>query len=166
MDLARIKSEMVTAWRVVLQARIATANQGLSAARSGTRVDGAHRPSNRGERGAVTAQGYLALGLGQRLVALKADLANLDEMGEAPRQAVAVGALIRLQIDEGAPQFVAILPGGDATVVPVAGFVGASHQIRVLSMRSPLIAAIAGFEPGESGDTRDGERTITVLDIV
>ena len=61
------KAALVAAWRAELEDRAAALRSSQAAAGAGTRVDGTHRPANRGERAAVTAQGYLAHGLGQRL---------------------------------------------------------------------------------------------------
>ena len=49
-------------WRAELQRRRALHAARQAEARAGTRVDGDHRPENRGERAAVTTQGYLAIG--------------------------------------------------------------------------------------------------------
>ena len=69
------KATLIDAWKAHLQEGRAVLLAGQTAARAGTRVDGSHRPENRGERAAVTSQGYLAQGLAQRLEALDADLA-------------------------------------------------------------------------------------------
>ena len=66
-----MKATLVTAWERILQDRLQSLSSSQDAARSGTRVDGEHRPSNRGERAAVTSQGYLAHGLGARAMAIR-----------------------------------------------------------------------------------------------
>ena len=86
------KAAIVEAWRSLLTARLHTHEVSKDAARSGTRVDGEHRPSNRGERAAVTTQGYLAHAFGERSLALQTSLEQLDEMGVGPRDEVVIGA--------------------------------------------------------------------------
>ena len=98
-----MKAEIVSAWHQILSERLRALESSQSAARSGTRVDGEHRPSNRGERAAVTSQGYLAHGLGERAVALRENLENLEDMGTGARTEVVVGALITLSFEEEAP---------------------------------------------------------------
>jgi hypothetical protein len=89
-----IKSAVLAAWREVLSKRLSNLESNRTAAQSGTRVDGEHRPSNRGERAAVTSQGYLALGLAERAVAIQANIESLENMGDGPRKDVAIGALL------------------------------------------------------------------------
>ena len=74
------KEAIVAAWRSLLSDRLLTHESSKDAARSGTRVDGEHRPSNRGERAAVTTQGYLAHAFGERSLALQSSLEQLDAM--------------------------------------------------------------------------------------
>jgi len=143
-----VKAAIIDAWRLELEARLAAATAGQKTAQSGTRVDGSHRPANRGERGAVTAQGYLALGLGQRAQALAEHLRLLDEVGTEPREAVVVGALVRLQIDDAPPKRVAILPGGDATWLDTGPNQG-SHSVQLLSASSPLVRQLSGCASGD-----------------
>ena len=97
------KGAIVTAWRALLSARLHTHEASKDAARSGTRVDGEHRPSNRGERAAVTTQGYLAHAFGERSLALQTSWSNSRRWGR-PRDEVVIGAVLTLEIDEGAPQ--------------------------------------------------------------
>ena len=90
------KGAIVTAWRALLSARLHTHEASKDAARSGTRVDGEHRPSNRGERAAVTTQGYLAHAFGERSLALQTSLEQLEAMGLGPRDEVVIGAVLTL----------------------------------------------------------------------
>ena len=135
------KGAIVTAWRALLSARLHTHEASKDAARSGTRVDGEHRPSNRGERAAVTTQGYLAHAFGERSLALQTSLEQLEAMGLGPRDEVVIGAVLTLEIDEGAPQIIALLPGGDATVLDIDG-----QKVTILSAASPLARQLRDAE--------------------
>lgn len=137
------KSELIAAWKQVLEERLARAERGQAEATAGTRVDGSHRPANRGERGAVTAQGYLAHGLGQRALELAEALRILDEVGSEPRERVVVGALVELAEDD-QPFWIAVLPGGDASEVALG-----AHSIKILSAQAPLVRALSGREPDD-----------------
>lgn len=134
------KARLIAAWRQQLLARRAVAESQQAAARSGTRVDGTHRPENRGERGAVTTQGYLAQGYAERMAALDEALRILDLVGDAPREVVSVGALVRLDDDR---RFL-LLPGGDATWIA-----DEDARVRVISAAAPIAAAMLGREAGD-----------------
>ena len=149
------KSAVVDAWRAVLTHRLQTLLSSQDDARSGTRVDGEHRPSNRGERAAVTSQGYLAHAFGERAVALQASLDQLEDMGLGPRDEVVVGALLEVELNDGEPQLLAILPGGDATLIHVE-----SRAITVLSAASPLARQLRHAEPGEVLEVDMGPRVV------
>ena len=135
------KAPIISAWRQALSSRLETLQSSQDAARSGTRVDGEHRPSNRGERAAVTSQGYLAHAFGARSVTLKTSLEQLDDMGDGPRDEVVIGAVITIRVDDEAPQTLALLPGGDATVLHVDG-----REVTVLSASSPLATQLRDAE--------------------
>ena len=113
-------------------------------ARAGTRVDGVHRPATRGERAAVTSQGYLALGLGQRVEAIEQHLFVMTRMGDGPRNQVVVGALVGLQDEDEQLEWLALMPGGDATMLSVEG-----TPVRILSAQSPLARTLRDLECGE-----------------
>jgi len=135
------KAAIISAWRTELEGRLETLQASQDAARSGTRVDGEHRPSNRGERAAVTSQGYLAHAFGERSVALQSSLEHLDNMGLGARDEVVIGALISVIIDEGLPQAIILLPGGDATKLECP-----DGQVTVLSASSPLARQLRDAE--------------------
>ena len=139
------KSPIIAAWRHELESRLHTLRASQDAARSGTRVDGEHRPSNRGERAAVTSQGYLAHAFGARSVTLQTSLEQLDDMGEGPRDEVVIGAVITISVDDTPPQTIALLPGGDATTLSVE-----SREIKVLSASSPLARQLRDAEIDET----------------
>jgi transcription elongation GreA/GreB family factor len=152
-----IKSAVLAAWREVLSKRLSNLESNRTAAQSGTRVDGEHRPSNRGERAAVTSQGYLALGLAERAVAIQANIESLENMGDGPRKDVAIGALLTLSLDSGPHQRFAILPGGDATPLKIDG-----QTMTVLSMNSPLAYQLHGSEPGDVLEIEFGPKVVEV----
>lgn len=145
--MAPDKPAVVAAWRVELQRRLEVVLAGQAEATSGTRVDGSHRPANRGERAAVTNQGYLAHAMGLRAEALREALRLLDEVGDGPRDRVVVGALVR--VHDGESAWVAVLPGGDATALEVGGV-----SVRVLSFDAPRVRALAGLGEGDVAELR------------
>jgi hypothetical protein len=130
------KSQWVTAWRTHLSTSLDAAMGGQVAATAGTRVDGDHRPENRGERAAVTTQGYLAHGLAQRVQSLEAALHQLDEMGAGPRDQIVMGAIVALEGDAGG-LCCGFFPGGDGTELTIG-----EETLRVLSFRAPLGRAL------------------------
>jgi transcription elongation GreA/GreB family factor len=134
------KAALVSAFTAELQARLAALSAGGAAAVAGARVDGAHRPENRGERGAVSAQGWLAEGLDRRRAALLADLARLAEVPLDDKAVVGPGALVQTEDEHGETDTFFVLPG--AAGERVGG-------LRLLSPASPLVAALRGRAEGE-----------------
>lgn len=156
------KTDLWTAFRAHLSGRIAALEAEQRAARAGTRVDGTHRPANRGERAAVTSQSYLALGLGQRAAALRDQLELLDRIPPEPRDEVSIGALLTLEGEDGARQTVLLLPGGEGTVLDTP-----EGPVTILSARAPLVRDLLGEPEGaEAIITRGGAETcIEVVSI-
>ena len=152
-----LKAAVIAAWRDILIERLDNLEANRTAAQSGTRVDGEHRPSNRGERAAVTSQGYLALGLGERAVATQAHINSLEDVGTETRDEVAIGALLTLSLDCGPHQRYVVLPGGDATELQVDG-----HSVTVLSTQSPLASQLQYAEPGDVLEVELGPKLIEV----
>ncbi len=151
------KAAVIAAWRGILIERLNNLEANRTAAQSGTRVDGEHRPSNRGERAAVTSQGYLALGLGERAVATQAHIDSLEDIGAESRDEVAIGALLTLSMDCGPHKRFAILPGGDATELEVQG-----QAVTVLSTQSPLAYQLQDAETGDILEIELGSRVIEI----
>lgn len=151
------KAAVIAAWRAILIERLDNLEANRTAAQSGTRVDGEHRPSNRGERAAVTSQGYLALGLGERAVATRAHLDSLEDMGAESRDEVTIGALLTLSQDSGPHQRFIVLPGGDATELQIGG-----HSVTVLSTQSPLAYQLQDAEPGDVLEVELGPKVIEI----
>lgn len=149
-----MKTELIGAWRAQLEARREVAESQQAAARSGTRVDGTHRPENRGERGAVTTQGYLAQGYAERIAELDEALRILELVGTEAREVVSVGALVELDDER---RFL-ILPGGDATWVQ-AGEV----KVRVISSAAPIAVAMLGREEGDEVTLPTGIHELTAV---
>ncbi|MFK7927994.1 MAG: GreA/GreB family elongation factor [Myxococcota bacterium] len=137
------KSALFERHRHALQQRLADLKAASGSARSGTRVDGTHRPSNRGERAAVTSQGYLAHGLGLRAAEVEEALRQLSLVDEGPRTRVSVGAVVTVELEDGTVRRLAVLPGGDGARV---------DQVEVVSLRSPLVAPLVGLEEGDGAE--------------
>lgn len=129
--------------RAALEQTLAGLRAGQQAATAGTRVDGTHRPASRGERAAVTSEGYLAHGLGQRITDLETHLRVLDEVSDEPRETVANGALLTLEDERGRVHRLFVVPGGD----------GAVHDgVRLVSSTSPWVRPFLGARAGELAD--------------
>jgi len=146
-----VKPAVFAAWRRHLQQSIDDLVRVSEAARAGTRVDGSHRPANRGERAAVTTQGYLTHGLGARLAELRAHLDLLDKVDPGPRTRFVMGAIVTL---EGGARY-ALLPGGQGMTVHVD-----SVPTVILSPDAPLARALAGLEAGDEVSWRGRELEI------
>lgn len=116
---------------------------GRNAARAGTRVDGTHRPASRGERAAVSGEGYLAEGLGRRIAELETHLRVLDEVDDGPRATVANGAQIDLEDENGGTHRLFVVPGGQGEAVDGVGLVAPT---------SPWVAPFLGARVGEVAD--------------
>jgi transcription elongation GreA/GreB family factor len=151
------KQRAIDAFRAVQQAALDDLERGQDAAREGTRVDGSHRPVNRGERGAVTSLGYLAAGLAARIAELVGHLTTLSQMDTEPRDQVGPGAIIALAEDDGPPGWYALLPGGLGTRLVVDDV-----EIMVLSPASPLAVSLAGARAGDSREVQRRGRTVVV----
>jgi transcription elongation GreA/GreB family factor len=151
------KAQLIDLWRAVLLGRLEILSSSQQAARSGTRVDGEHRPANRGERAAVTSQGYLAHAFGARTQVLQDHLDNLEDMGDGPRSEVVVGAVITVSLDDGPAQHIAIFPGGDATKLTVDG-----QPVTVLSAQSPMATQLRDTEAGEAVEVELGGELLCV----
>jgi len=105
----------------------------------------------------VTAQGYLAHGLQQRIEGLVEHLRLLDEMGSGPRSEVVVGAWVELLLPSTESRHIAVFPGGDAHIVQLDG----THT-QILSPSSPLLQPLRGLEVGDGAELRGlGEVEIT-----
>ena len=147
--MAVSKSELVERWRLHLEQRLEGLDASQAAARAGTRVDGTHRPENRGERAAVTTQAYLTQGLQHRLESLGETLRLLELMGTGPRTRVVVGAWVELELESGPIRQIAIFPGGDATTLSFDGL-----SVQVLSAGSPVVEGLLGLEAGDGAELR------------
>ncbi len=79
------KRALLAAFEALLSERAVALRETRDAARAGMRVDAGHRPTNRGERAAVTSQGYLAAGLNARLEEFEGALADLSRIDGACR---------------------------------------------------------------------------------
>lgn len=152
------KRELLRLHRGALEEALAGLRAGQSAARAGTRVDGTHRPASRGERAAVTSEGYLAHGLSQRIAAVQEHLRVLDQVSADPRSTVANGALVVVEGERGDVQRLFVVPGGSGTV---------HHGITFVSATSPWVAPFVGQEAGEVADVVVGgeRREVELVDV-
>ncbi|MEM6927429.1 MAG: hypothetical protein AAF602_10890 [Myxococcota bacterium] len=150
---AELKRTLLDRHREALLAARASLEAGTDAARAGTRVDGVHRPASRGERAAVTSEGYLARGLGERLAELAEHLRILGEVDAGPRTLVSNGALVTLRDEHDGEHRLFVVPGGD----------GARHDgVTLVSPTSPWVAPFLGVDEGEVADVVVRARRIEV----
>lgn len=127
-------------------------------AREGTRVDGSHRPATRGERGAVTSQGYLTAGLAARIEELQATLDLMDSVPPTERTRAVTGALVATESEEGAHRHWMILPGADGQTVD-----GPEGPVVVVSPQSPVARALFGLEEGDEAELPTG--TVEIVSV-
>lgn len=139
------------------QARLAELERSRDDATSGTRIDG-DRPANRGERAAVSSQGYLAHGLGQRIQVVRDALELLDRVPDDPRERVAMGALVTVSDEADGVRRLLLLPGGEGLNLP-----SAHGPITVVSPDAPLVRPLLGREAGDEVVVRFGDRRVEVV---
>lgn len=137
------KPALVRALREAVETQLVEAERATSALADGLRVDGDHRPANRGERAAVTSAGYLAKGLGERKAELEAVLENLDRLSLADRPTAVTGAVV--VAEDGRRWF--LFPGAAGLVV---------DGVAVISPGSPVGKALWGLEEGDEAELLTG----------
>lgn len=133
----------------------------LQAARAGARTDGPERAENRGERGAVTAQGFLAAALDARLAELDAALLALGALAGEPQPRVAPGSLVSVETPEGRAMLVLVVPGAPG------GPLDEAPDVLAVSPLSPLGRALVGARVGDEVTHRraGGEDALLVTNI-
>jgi len=152
-DPSTDKPTLIARFRELLVDRRAVLANEQAEARAGTRVDGDHRPENRGERAAVTTQGYLAHGIHARMRELDGMLEALDAVSARPVDRVRAGALVELEDEDGHTQRILVLPGAQGDRL---------DDIVVISPRAPLARALAG---AAEGDVRTARRRNENIDV-
>lgn len=150
------KAELIASYRRYLHDTRRDLKRGSSSARQGTRVDGEHRPNNRGERAAVTSSGYLSAGLQQRIDELDAALVLLDRVGTGTRSRAVMGAWLEVEDEDGTPRQLVLLPGGQGVRLE-----GPSGPVTVLSPEAPLARALAGCTEGDDRMFRGEELVVS-----
>ena len=147
MDKAQLFAEL----RATLQARLDDLDRGQAMLSDGMRVDGDHRPTNRGERGAVTSAGYLAQGLQARRTELTEALELLDRTPPSARDRAVTGAVVTVEGEDGDGRWL-LFPGASGVVV---------GGVPVVSPESPIGRALWGLEEGDEAELpRIGEAEI------
>jgi transcription elongation GreA/GreB family factor len=144
-----LKAELVGA----LEATLAS----LEAAHAATREGATHeeaKPENDKDTRALE-QSYLARGQAQRIVALKAGLAEVRAMTCAGSSTVTVGSLIEAHDARGASSTFFIAPDG--------GGLKLQGQVQVLTPKSPLGAALLGKQPDD--EVHVGPRQLAILKV-
>lgn len=135
-----LKDPQIAAVRAdVVAARDALAAE-VQRARAGARVDGDHRPANRGERGAVSAEGGLAGALAVRLAEAEEALRQIDALAPGARAAAGPGAWVQVEGDDGERTW-RIVPGATGQLV--------GDGVIAVSPASPVGRALHGARVGE-----------------
>jgi transcription elongation GreA/GreB family factor len=142
--------------RALCQARDAVHAE-LKAARAGALTDGPERAENRGERGALTAQGFLTAALDARLGELDASLLALEALPVARAAIVGPGSLVSLETAEGERMHVLVVPGAPGGPLPEA------PDVLAVTPLSPLGRALLGARVGEGVTHRRAGREDTLL---
>ena len=110
-----------------------------------------------GERGAVTSQAYLAMGLARRAEELRHALELLTLIPPDPRERLANGALAVIEDEEGMQRTLLVLPGAQGDTLHFEG-----TDITVLSLQAPMLKELHGKREGDVGRVRRGERWVEV----
>lgn len=160
--MSSVKAALLQAVRTRLERQIAELRSSRDDATSGTRID-QDRPANRGERAAVSSQGYLAHGLGRRIQSLQEALELLDRIPPDPRDRVTVGALVTLLDARDEAQILLVLPGVAGLRLP-----SDEGEVIVVSPNAPVVRPLLGLTQGEGATvTRpEGPVEVEVLQIV
>lgn len=138
------KAALTLAFSRLLEERLVSLRGAREAARSGMRVDGDHRPSNRGERGAVTSQGYLAAGIKERIDALEGAVAVLKQVDLEQRDKIAAGALVETEDDTGLERTYLVLPGAQGDTLG-----SGKEAVTAVSPSSPIGSSLMGLIEGD-----------------
>jgi transcription elongation GreA/GreB family factor len=149
------KTALVTAFANLLEERLVSLRRVRDAARSGMRVDGDHRPSNRGERGAVTSQAYLAAGIKSRIDALEGDLALLSQVNPEPHTQIAAGALVSTEDEAGLGQRYLLLPGAQGDALGEG-----EDAVTAVSLSSPIGRSLIGLTQGDCAEVMRAGRQL------
>ena len=153
------KDALLHAHRARLEATLERLRATRDQARAGTRVDGDHRPANRGERAAVTSQGYLTAGLAERIGELEQSLEAVDRLAPGPRDRVAPGALITVVDGDDREATYLVVPGGQGDAL--------AEGVIAISPRSPIARALAGLRVDEAGEVpRAGGAVEVVIEAI
>jgi transcription elongation GreA/GreB family factor len=111
------------------------------------------RPRIRGERAAVTSQGYLAFGLAQRAKELEDALVLLEKVGWGSRDKVVMGALVMVRTEDDSLERYILLPGGQGDRF---------GDVVVVSPTAPVARELAGLSDGDEATFQRGGHLIEV----
>lgn len=152
------KTLLAQAFARLLEERLRALESSLSAARDGTRLDLQDRPANRGERAAVSAEGYLAEALATRLQENRDARVLLDRVLLTAREEVAPGALVTLTTAQGGRRVLFLVPGGQGEILDTP-----EGPVSVLSPVSALGRALRGSVEGDRVPIEGGE--VEILEV-
>ena len=157
------KGEILDLFRTLLQERRVSLEGALNLARDGTRLDMQDRPTNRGERAAVTTQGYLADGIATRLHEIRTALEILERVDLGPREVACAGALVYLkEVERDKGTWILLLPGGAGERIDTE-----TDTVTILSPLSHLGRELKGCGPGDTVTVlREGRETLLEVEEV
>lgn len=148
----------IAALRAALAEELAAVGRAAQMARDEA-TSAESRPENKYDTRALEAS-YLAAGQGERLQAARQLASWAEVLPEAAPERIEAGALAELSGPDGR-RWVLFAPRGGLTLA-VGG-----REVTLISVRSPLGAALAGLEEGEEAlvDGPAGARTWEILSL-
>lgn len=144
------KAEVWAALRAQVAGDLVAATESQRAIHEGATHEES-RPENDKDTRAVEAS-YLARGLAQRVVELTNDaamLARLSPRPFPPGAAIAAGALVSLEDEDGRQSWYLLAPAGGGRKISLAG-----RDVMIVTPRSPLGEALLGRCAGEEVEVR------------
>ncbi|MCA9489310.1 MAG: GreA/GreB family elongation factor [Myxococcales bacterium] len=145
------KAALLDALRAALEGTVKRLRAGQDDASAGMRVDGTHRPTNRGERGAVTSAGYLAQGLEARLDEVNSALELLERLDPGPRSRAVTGAWVTVERADGEAVQYFLFPGAPGLTL---------GEVTVVSPEAPVGQALWGREADDEVRLPGGEAVV------
>jgi hypothetical protein len=153
----------IVAWfRAALEQQLDALKRSQQDAASSMRVDGSHRPANRGERGAVTSAGYLTQGIEARITEVGSALELLERAGDGPREKAVTGAIVTVERASGDTARFWIFPGVSGLVYgePPDG----DGPITGVSPESPVGQGLWACEEDDEAELPDGPAIVIAVD--
>ncbi len=158
------KAQLVARLRELLEADLQLITQGQLEAQAGATHQEAKAEGDKDMRSTETS--YLARGLAKRVSELRASIAQLSSFrprsfdGDSP---LGLGALVRVENDEGETSSYFLSPSGGGITVALA-----ADKVLVVTPSSPIGRALIGRQAGDEVElaTPQGQRTLCIATVV